>query len=276
MTLPAFDYRRPATLAEALSILRDDGEARALAGGQTLLPTLKQRLARPSVLVDLQDIAELRGVKVSEAAVEIGAMTRHYITETDPAIRAVLPALSHLAGGIAHPQVRHLGTMGGSVANNDPAADYPAAVLALNATIRTTRREIAADDFFTGLFSTVLEPGELILSFRFPVPRRAGYHKFPNEASGHVTVGAFVADTAAGVRVAVNGAGPCVFRQADAETRLAAAFSQEALDGFAQDPAGLNNDLHATPAYRAQLVGVAIRRALDFSLAAAANLETKY
>lgn len=267
MTLPDFDYRRPATLAEALAILSADPQARALAGGQTLLPTLKQRLARPSVLVDLQDIPELRGVKVTADAVEIGAMTRHHVTETDPAIRTAIPALSHLASGIAHPQVRHLGTMGGSVANNDPAADYPAAVLALNATIRTNRREIAADDFFTGLFSTALEPGELILSFRFPIPRRAGYHKFPNAASGHVTVGAFVVDTGAGVRVAVNGAGPCVYRQTDAEARLAACFVPAALEGFAQNPQGLNTDLHATPAYRAQLVGVAIARALDFALA---------
>ena len=268
MTLPAFDYRRPATLSEALAMLSGDPQARAFAGGQTLLPTLKQRLARPSVLVDLQDIPELRGVKVTETAVEIGAMTRHYITETDPAIRAAIPALSHLASGIAHPQVRHLGTMGGSVANNDPAADYPAAILALNATIRTTRREIAADDFFTGLFSTALDPAELIVSFRFPIPRRAGYHKFPNAASGHVTVGAFVVDTGAGVRVAVNGAGPCVFRQSDAEARLSANFSPAALTGFAQDPKGLNNDLHATPAYRAQLVAVAIGRALEMALAA--------
>lgn len=267
MTLPDFDYRRPKTLEEALAILAADPQARALAGGQTLLPTLKQRLARPSVLVDLQDIPDLRGVKVTSDAVEIGAMTRHYVTETDPAVRAAIPALSHLASGIAHPQVRHLGTMGGSVANNDPAADYPAAVLALNATIRTTRREIAADDFFTGLFSTLLEPGELILSFRFPIPRRAGYHKFPNAASGHVTVGAFVVDTGAGVRVAVNGAGPCVFRQADAEARLSARFAPEALEGFAQDPQGLNNDLHATPAYRAGLTAVAIQRALAMALA---------
>lgn len=266
MTLPDFDYRRPATLAEAQAILAADPQARAYAGGQTLLPTLKQRLARPSVLVDLQDIPELRGVKVTDTAVEIGAMTRHYVTETDPAIRAAIPALSHLAGGIAHPQVRHLGTMGGSVANNDPAADYPAAVLALNATIRTTRREIAADDFFTGLFSTALEPGELIVSFRYPVPRRAGYHKFPNEASGHVTVGACVVDTGAGIRVAVNGAGPCVFRQTDAEARLSDRFDPAALEGFVQDPTGLNNDLHATPDYRAQLVAVAIRRALDRAL----------
>lgn len=266
MTLPAFDYRRPATLSEALAILADDPQARAFAGGQTLLPTLKQRLARPSVLVDLQDIPDLRGVRVTETTVEIGAMTRHWITETDAAIRAAIPALSHLASGIAHPQVRHLGTMGGSVANNDPAADYPAAVLALNATIRTTRREIAADDFFTGLFSTALEPGELIVSFRFPIPRRAGYHKFPNAASGHVTVGAFVADTGGQVRVAVNGAGPCVFRQPDAEARLSAQFAAAALAGFAQDPKGLNNDLHANPAYRAQLTSVAISRALDMAL----------
>ncbi|MDR5652436.1 FAD binding domain-containing protein [Ruixingdingia sedimenti] len=267
MSLPDFIYRRPKTLAEALAILADDADARALAGGQTLLPALKQRLARPSQLVDLQDIPDLRGVTVGADAVTIGAMTPHHVTATDPAVGRAIPALAHLAGGIAHPQVRHRGTMGGSIANNDPAADYPAALVGLGATVQTTRRRIAADDFFTGLFLTALEPGELVLSIRFPRPRRAGYHKFPSLASGYVTTGAFVSEGPAGIRVAVNGAGPCVFRQADAEARLTRDFTPAALTGFAQPTEGLNSDLHAHARYRAQLVAVAIARALDMALA---------
>lgn len=266
MSLPAFEYRRPARLDEALAILSSDPEARPLAGGQTLIPALKQRLQRPSVLVDLQAIPEMQGVEVTPTHVTIGAMTRHAVTAWDERIAAAIPALSHLARGIAHSQVRHLGTMGGSIANNDPAADYPAALVGLGATVQTTRRAIPADDFFRGLFTTALEPGELILRIRFPIPARAGYHKFANIASGYVTTGAFVSEGPAGLRVAINGAGPCVFRQADAEARLARDFSPAALEGFAQPEAGLNTDLHASAAYRAQLAAVAIRRALAMAL----------
>lgn len=262
MSLPAFDYVRPATLEEAAAILRTNPEARALAGGQTLIPALKQRLTRPAVLVDLQAIPDLRGVSVTDTDVTIGAMTPHAVTATDPRIAAAIPALAHLAGGIAHPQVRHLGTMGGSIANNDPAADYPAALVGLGATVRTTGREIAADDFFLGLFTTALEPGEIVVSIRFPRPERAGYHKFANIASGYVTTGAFVSQGPAGVRVAVNGAGPVVFRHAQAEGRLAADFTAAAAADITQSPAGLNNDLHASREWRAQLTCVAIRRAL--------------
>lgn len=271
-----FDYARPRTLQEALDLLASNPEARALAGGQTLIPTLKQRLARPALLVDLQDVPGLRGISVEGGFVTVGAMTRHAETASDPGVRAAIPALAHLASGIAHPQVRHVGTMGGSISNNDPAADYPGALLGLGAEVQTHRRRIAADDFFTGLFSTALEPGELVLQVRFPVPVRAGYCKIANPASGYVTAGCFIADFGQGrVRVAVNGAGPCVFRQPALERALADDFSPAALAGFRQDPQGLNADLHASAAYRAQLVGVAARRALAMALAAPSQLETQ-
>ncbi len=269
-----FDYERPRSLAEALALLATHPEAKPMAGGQTLLPTLKQRLARPTLLVDLQAIPELRGIEVGEDTVTVGAMTRHAETATHPGIVAAIPALAFLAGGIAHPQVRHVGTMGGSISNNDPAADYPAALLALGAEVQTSRRRIAADDFFTGLFSTALEPGELVLRVRLPVPLRAGYCKIANIASGYVTTGCFIADFGGGrVRVAVNGAGPCVFRQRDLEQALGADFSAAALAGFRQPPEGLNADLHASAAYRAQLVAVAAKRALAMALSDSPNLE---
>lgn len=274
MNLPGFDYACPATLDEALRLLDADPEARALAGGQTLIPTLKQRLTRPSMLVDLRRLPELRGIEVSASHVTVGAMTRHAETAAHAGLRAAVPALSHLAGGIAHPQVRHMGTMGGSVANNDPAADYPAAVLGLGAVIETTRRRIPADAFFLGLFETALAPGELVLRFHYPIPRRAGYHKIASQASGYVTTGCFIADTDAGIRVAVNGAGPCAFRQHDFEAALSAAFSPEALAGLVQPAAGLNSDMHASADYRAHLVGVAARRALDMALRQAETEKT--
>ena len=264
-----FDYLRPRTLGEATRLLADHAEARALAGGQTLIPTLKQRLARPTLLVDLQDIEELRGIQVDDAGLTIGAMTRHYETATHPAISTAIPALARLAQGIAHPQVRHLGTMGGSIANNDPAADYPAALVALGAEVETSRRRIPADDFFTGLFSTVLEPDELVVRIRFPRPRRAGYWKFANPASGYVTTGCFVAESESGVRVAVNGAAPSVYRQQAFEQALGKKFALEALASCRQDPRGLNSDMHASAEYRAQLVIVAARRALAMALAGA-------
>lgn len=270
-----FDYARPRTLAEALALLADHPEARPLAGGQTLLPTMKQRLARPALLVDLQALPELRGIEVDGGFVTIGAMTRHAETAGHTGIAAAIPALAHLASGIAHPQVRHVGTMGGSISNNDPAADYPAAVVSLGAEVQTNRRRIAADDFFTGLFSTALEPGELVLRQRFPVPLRAGYCKIANPASGYVTAGCFIADFGGGrVRVAVNGAGPCVFRQQALEKALAVDFSPAALQDFRQDPQGLNTDMHASATYRAQLVAVAARRALAMALSASPKLES--
>lgn len=267
MSVPDFAYRRPATLAEALDLLRSDPEARALAGGQTLIPALKQRMTRPSILVDLQSIPEMRGIEVDADRVSIGAMTPHAVTATDPRIRAAIPALAAMAARVSHPQVRNLGTMGGSIANNDPAADYPAAVLGLGAEIETTRRRIAADDFFLGLFTTALEPGELVLRIHFPRPDNCGYVKFANPASGYVTTGAFVARGPAGVRVAINGAGPVVFRFTDAEARLAGDFTPAALDGLSLPAAGLNSDIHASAAYRARLAVVGTRRALAIALA---------
>ena len=270
-----FDYARPGSLAQALALLASDPEARPLAGGQTLIPTLKQRLAQPTLLVDLQGLPELRGIEVDQGFVTVGAMTRHAETASHPQLAAAIPALAFLAGGIAHPQVRRVGTIGGSISNNDPAADYPAALLGLGAEVHTTRRHISADEFFTGLFGTALEPGELVLRVRFPIPLRAGYCKIANAASGYVTAGCFIADFGdGGVRVAVNGAGPCVFRHLALEQALARDFSPAALADFRQDAQGLNSDLHASAAYRAQLVAVAARRALAMALAEQRKPET--
>ncbi len=262
-----FSYVRPSSIDEAAKILLGDPNARPLSGGQTLIPTLKQRLASPTVLVDLQDISELYGIEVGSTHVAVGAMTRHAEVAAHAGIKNAIPALAFLAGGIADSQVRHMGTMGGSLSNNDPAADYPAAVLGLGAELRTNRRTIAADDFFTGLFSTALEPGELLMQIRFPIPSQAGYCKIPNPASGFVVAGCFIARTGPGrVRVAVNGAGPCVFRQHEFERRLSLEFEPAALVDCTQAPEGLNSDIHASASYRANLVSVAAKRALAFAL----------
>ncbi|HTE82217.1 MAG TPA: xanthine dehydrogenase family protein subunit M, partial [Reyranella sp.] len=207
-----FAYHRPKSLSEAMAALKGKPEGRAMSGGMTLIPTLKQRLAKPSDVVDLNGIKELAGIKVEGNGVTIGGMTRHADVASSADVKAAIPALAHLAGHIGDPQVRNSGTMGGSVANNDPAADYPAAVVALNATVTTNSRKITADDFFKGLFETALEDGELITAISFPKADKAGYMKFPNPASRYAMVGVFVAKTASGVRVAVTGAGPCVFR----------------------------------------------------------------
>jgi len=261
-----FDYARPASLAEALRLLRGEPEAKVLAGGQSLLPTMKQRLARPTLLVDVQGLDAMRGISVTDTHVTIGAMTRHAEVASSARVAEALPALAHMARGIAHPQVRHMGTMGGSVAHNDPGADYPAAVLGLGATLHTDRRRIAADAFFTGLFGTALEPGELLLRIEYPRHQRSGYCKLPHPASGLVTTGAWVTRLPDGVRVAINGAAPCVFRHEEAERRLLARFDPASLDGFSQSPQGLNADFHAGVEYRAQLVMVALRRALAMAL----------
>lgn len=247
-------------------MLASEPEARPLAGGQTLIPALKQRLLRPSVLVDLQSVPEMKGVEIRPDRVIIGAMTPHVVTASDARVRAAIPALAMMASRISHPQVRNLGTMGGSIANNDPAADYPAALLGLGAEVETTKRRIAADDFFLGLFTTALEPGELVLRIHFPRPENCGYVKFANPASGYVTTGAFVARGPSGLRVAVNGAGPIVFRFTQAETRLADNFAMSALDGLTLSATGLNSDIHASAAYRAQLAVVGTRRAVAMAL----------
>lgn len=263
-----FDYLRPADVKSAVQAVSGSGENKFIAGGMTLLPTLKLRLARPDRLVDLGALAELAGIHIDRDHVAIGAMTRHADVASSAELRRVLPALASLAGGIGDPLVRNRGTIGGSVANNDPAADYPAAVLALGATVITDRREIAADAFFTGMFSTALHADELIVRLRFPIPERAAYVKFPNPASRYAMVGVFVADTANGIRVAVTGAAPCVFRLADAETALSRRFAPDALDDLRVPADGLNHDLHGSAEYRASLIGTLTKRAVAAALGA--------
>ena len=261
----AFDYACPRTIDEAIDLLRSDVEPRLLAGGQTLLPAMKHRLTAHSTLIDLQCIEDLRSLSAGSRAITIGAMTRHAEVAANAEIRSRIPALSVLASGIADPLVRNMGTIGGSVANNDPAADYPAAVLGLGATIVTDRRRIPADDYFTGMFSTVLEKDEVLTAISFPVPRRAGYFKLRQPASGYVMVGAFVADFGDRIRVAINGAGPCVFRSIETEAVLAHDFSLASMT-LDFDPAELNEDLHASARYRSQVTPNVIRRAIAAAL----------
>ncbi len=259
----AFDYHRPASVSDAGALLAEDEDRVLLAGGMTMIPTLKQRLASPTALVDLRDCADLVGITVSGDAVTIGAMTKHGMVGDSAEVRAAIPALAALAGGIGDPAVRNRGTIGGSIANNDPAADYPAACLALAATIVTDKREIAADDFFQGIFTTALEPGEIITAVRFPKPEKAAYMKFHQPASRYALVGVMVAKTGGGVRVAVTGAGQDgVFRQAEMEAALAASFTPEALDGITVSADGLNEDIHGDPDYRAHLIKVMAKRAV--------------
>ena len=257
-----FQYHRPASLDEAKKILAGNEEAKIVAGGMTLLPTMKLRLAQPSDLVDLSGIDFLCGIKKDGDAIEIGAMTTHADVAGSDLVRSEIPALSDLAGTIGDAQVRNRGTIGGSLSNSDPAADYPAAVLGLNAVVRTDTREIAADDYFKALFETALEPNEIIQAVRFPKPLRAAYAKFPNPASRYAVVGVMVAETADGIRVAVTGAGACAFRATDIEAALASDFSAAALDGLTISADDLNSDLHASPEYRAHLVIVMARRAV--------------
>jgi carbon-monoxide dehydrogenase medium subunit len=257
----AFEYHRPASAKDAVSLAK--GEAKYLAGGQSLVQAMKLRLSSPSHLIDLSALKELSGIKVSGSAVEIGAMTRHADVAGSAEVKKAIPALASLAGQIGDRQVRHMGTMGGSLANNDPAADYPAAVLGLGATITTNKRKIEADKFFKGLYETVLEDGELVTSVSFPVPKRAAYVKFKNPASRFALVGVFVADFGGSIRVAVTGAGPSVFRQAEMEKALSAKFAPESVANVKVSPNGLNQDLHASPEYRAHLVTVMARRAVE-------------
>lgn len=257
-----FNYRKAASLVDAAAKLAEADDGMLMAGGQTLIPTLKQRLAMPSDVIDLGGIAELTGIEVSADAVAIGAMTTHAAVAASGDVAGTIPAVAKLAGGIGDAAVRNLGTIGGSLANSDPAADYPAAVLGLGATVKTDRREIAADDFFVDLFETALEEGEIIASVAFPVPKRAAYLKFPNPASRYAIVGVFVAETAGGVRVAVTGAGPCAFRVAEMEVALADSFAPEAIAGIAVPDDDLNTDIHAAADYRAHLIGVMAGRAV--------------
>ena len=235
-----------------------------MAGGQTLIPTLKQRLAQPGKLIDLSGIAELKGIKIEGNAVGIGAMTPHAAVADSADVKAKIPALASLAHGIGDPQVRNRGTLGGSISNNDPAADYPAALMALGATVHTSKRQLAAEEFFDGMFTTVLEEDEIVTKVSFPIPEKAAYAKFAQPASRYALVGVFVARTGGGVRVAVTGAGEGgVFRVSEFEAALSANFSASALDGIKLSADGLNGDIHGSPEYRAHLIGVMAKRAVQ-------------
>ena len=258
----AFDYQRPSALAEAAKLFGDGEDASYIAGGQTLIPTLKQRLRRPSVVIDLGAIPEMQGITVSADTVTIGAMTCHADVAASADVRRAIPALAALAALIGDPQVRNRGTLGGSIANADPAADYPAALVGLGATVHTSQRQIGAEDFFTGMFETALQPGELVVKVAFPVPKRAAYKKLRNPASRYAVVGVMVAETASGIRVAVTGAGPSVFRVPAMEAALTTSFIADAIKGITVPAADLNGDMHATPEYRAHLIGVMAARAV--------------
>lgn len=257
-----FAYHKPKSVADAIATVKKASEGKYMAGGMTLIPTLKQRLAQPSDVVDLGAIGDLRGIKVDGNTVTIGAMTKHAEVAASAEVAKAIPALAKLAANIGDGQVRNRGTIGGSVANSDPAADYPAAVLALGATITTNERKIAADDFFKGLFETALKEGEIITSISFPTATKAGYMKFPNPASRYAMVGVFVAQTAAGPRVAVTGAGACAFRVKAMEDALAKTWSPDAVAGIKVPADGLNGDIHGSPEYRAHLVTVMAKRAV--------------
>jgi carbon-monoxide dehydrogenase medium subunit len=258
----AFDYAAPQSVADAVAALGED--AKLLAGGQTLLPTMKQRLAAPTKIVDLGKIAGLAEIKREGDSLVIGAMARHAEVATSPVVRDAIPALANLASLIGDPAVRHRGTIGGSLANNDPAADYPAAALGLNATIVTNKREIPADQYFKGMFETALAENEIVTAVKFPIPAKAAYQKFRNPASRYAMAGVFVAQTKSGVRVAVTGAGSGgVFRHAAMEQALASNFSAAAIAGVKTDPSGMISDLHGDAEYRAHLVGVMAKRAVE-------------
>jgi carbon-monoxide dehydrogenase medium subunit len=262
-----FTYVRPACVQEAVDCLERFPEARPLAGGMTLVPTLKQRLSAPSHLVDLSRLPELQGISLQSGILRIGAATRHAAVAQSEVVRRCIPALSDLAGLIGDQQVRNRGTLGGSIANSDPAADYPSAVLALDATVVTDRRRIGGDAFFVGMFETALEPTEIVTAVEFRVPDRAAYVKHRHAASGYAVVGVFIADHAGDARVAVTGAAPFAFRWTPAEQRLAActsaAWSPDTLAGLEPESSAFNADGTATPAYRAHLVRVLAGRALS-------------
>lgn len=257
-------YHRPGSVAEAAGLLGSGEDSKLLAGGQTLIPTMKQRLASPSDVIDLRHVADLKGISRDGNSVRIGAAVTHAEVAGSADVQAAIPGLAALAGMIGDAHVRHMGTIGGSVANNDPAADYPAALVALNATVVTNQREISADDFFTGLFETALADNEIVTAVSFPIPEKGAYQKFPNPASRYAMAGVFVAKGADGtVRVAVTGAGnDGVFRASAMESALSSNWSEDALAGASVDPSNLISDLHGSAEYRANLVSVMARRAV--------------
>ena len=264
----AFNYQRPKTVRQAAGLLaKAAGDGKLLAGGQTLLPTMKQRLASPAMLIDLGQVEGMSGIELKGRNLHIGAMTKHADVATSHVVKTAIPALAALAEGIGDPAVRNRGTIGGSIANNDPSADYPAACLGLGATIVTNKRKIPADEFFTGMFETALEDGEIITKMIFPVPQKAAYEKFPNPASRYAMVGVFVGKKGSDTRVAVTGAGSNgVFRVSEFEAALKARFNAKSLDGLSVPASGLNGDIHASPDYRAHLIGVMAKRAVNKAL----------
>ncbi len=264
----AFEYHRPTSVRQAATLATKAEDMKFIAGGHTLLPTMKQRLAAPANLIDLGQIAELRGIERSARSVTLGAMTRHAEVAGSAEVQEAIPALAEMAEMIGDPHVRNRGTVGGSIANNDPAADYPAACIALGATIVTNKRKVAAEDFFQGLFDTALEEGEIITKVSFPVAQKAAYAKFRNPASRYALVGVFVAKRASDVRVAVTGAGSNgVFRWTEAEEALKGRFGTKSLEGLSASADGLNSDIHADATYRAHLIGVMTRRAVQAATA---------
>jgi carbon-monoxide dehydrogenase medium subunit len=258
-----FQMLRAASVKEAVSMLQANQDAQLIAGGQTLIPSLKHGLARPAVLVDLAKVEAMRGITVDAKEITFGAMTTHAEVAASPDVRRAIPVLSELAGNIGDRMVRNLGTIGGSVANNDPAADYPAALLALAATIQTDRRKLSAADFFVDMFATALEPGEIVTSISFPLGGAAAYEKFRNPASRYAMVGAFVSRQNGAVRVAITGAAGVVFRFTAMEEALQKSFTAETADAVVLPADGLNGDMHASAAYRAQMVTVMTSRAVS-------------
>jgi carbon-monoxide dehydrogenase medium subunit len=261
--MQATQFHRPASVAEAVKLLAGDGDAKLIAGGQSLLPSMRLGLIAPTAYIDLGGLADLQGLRSDGKSITIGAATTHATVAASADVRKSIAALAALASGIGDRQVRNRGTIGGSLANSDPAADYPAAVLGLGATIHTNIRQIAADSFFKGLFETALGASEIITSVSFPVPEKASYVKFKQPASRFAIVGVFVAKTASGVRVAVTGAGACVFRVKALEDALAKNFSPAACDGISVPATGLNSDLHGSAEYRASLIPLLAKRALE-------------
>ncbi len=258
-----FAFHRPASVAEAVALLKSKPEAKLLSGGQSLLPVLKLELAEPSDLISLAGIKELHDIRVDGDKLVIGALVTHDAVHRSPEVQKRIPALAHLAGWIGDAQVRNRGTIGGSVAHADPAADYPAALVALGATIATDRRKIAVDDFFTGLFETALARDEVVTAVHIPVPKRAGYAKFAHRASKYALVGVMVAESNQGVRVAVTGAGSKVFRVPAMEAALAKQFAPDAIAGITVPASDLNSDAEASADYRSHLVGVMAKRAIQ-------------
>ena len=259
-----FKYHRPATVRQAANLLLKNEDAKLIAGGHTLVPVMKQRLAAPPHLVDLTRIEGLDGIEMKGRALVIGATAKHVDVANSAVVGEAIPALAELAGVIGDPAVRHKGTIGGSIANNDPTADYPAACVALNATIVTNKRRLKAEEFFQGLFTTALENDEIVTRVMFPLPKKAAYVKFRNQASRYALVGVFVARLPSEVRVAVTGAGSDgVFRVTAFEEALKKRFSSKVLDGLPVSADGLNSDLHGSAEYRAHLIGVLARRAVD-------------